>query len=273
MGVYLLAEPAARVVSFVVMPKNPYRLLLLDLDGTLIGRDEQIAPMVAESVARAARVLDVSIATGREQAETMRFAAELGLNAPQVCDNGAIVFDPTDGTGVWSDPLGEERSRRVIGRLRELRMNHMGTYPGGRALDLDRTADQMTRISALDLAEGRADELVASFASSNDLQVVKVFLPYNETWAVDFTAAGTDKGSAAIKLAELAGVAPHQMIAAGDSYNDLPMFEVSGLRVAMAGAPDELLALADYVAPSVDEDGLAVAIDEFVLPRLQASSC
>ncbi len=74
-------------------------------------------------------------------------------------------------------------------------------------------------------------------------------------------------------LAELAGVAPHQMIAAGDSYNDLPMFRACGLGVAMAGAPDELLALADYVAPSVDEDGLAVAIDEFVLPRLQASSC
>jgi hydroxymethylpyrimidine pyrophosphatase-like HAD family hydrolase len=58
------------------------------------------------------------------------------------------------------------------------------------------------------------------------------------------------------------------MIAAGDSYNDLPLLEVCGLRIVMGDAPDELKAIADYVAPSIDEDGLAVAIEEFVLPRL-----
>ena len=53
-----------------------------------------------------------------------------------------------------------------------------------------------------------------------------------------------------------------------DSYNDLPLLEVCGLRIVMGDAPDELKAIADYVAPSIDEDGLAVAIEEFVLPLL-----
>ena len=64
------------------------------------------------------------------------------------------------------------------------------------------------------------------------------------------------------------GLDPEQLIAVGDSYNDLPMLEACGLGIAMGDAPSELKSIADYVAPSVDEDGLAVAIQEFVLPRL-----
>ena len=58
------------------------------------------------------------------------------------------------------------------------------------------------------------------------------------------------------------------MVAAGDSYNDIPLLQQCGLGIAMGGAPDELKAIADYVAPTVEEDGLAVAIEEFILPRL-----
>ena len=68
--------------------------------------------------------------------------------------------------------------------------------------------------------------------------------------------------------AELNGIETSQIIAAGDSYNDIPLLEACGLRIAMGNAVPELKALADYVAPSVDQDGLATAIDEFVLPRL-----
>ena len=59
-----------------------------------------------------------------------------------------------------------------------------------------------------------------------------------------------------------------QMIAIGDSYNDLPLLAACGLGIAMGGSPEELRAIADHVAPSVDDDGLAVAIEEHVLPRL-----
>ena len=66
----------------------------------------------------------------------------------------------------------------------------------------------------------------------------------------------------------IAGADQSQITAAGDSYNDVPLLKAAGLRIAMGDAPDELLALADYIAPPVEEDGLAVAIEEFVLPRL-----
>jgi hydroxymethylpyrimidine pyrophosphatase-like HAD family hydrolase len=51
----------------------------------------------------------------------------------------------------------------------------------------------------------------------------------------------------------------------GDGWNDLPMFRIAGHAIAMQGAPDELLALATTVVPAIENDGAAVAIDQYVL--------
>ena len=251
------------------MRAGHYKLLLLDLDGTLLGRDGRVSPRVARAVGVAAERLDVSIATGREPEDVLRFARQLGLTAPQMSDNGALVLDPATGKAVWSSPLGAESSRLVAARLRELQLAFLATHPGGTLTAFaDNPGMELTRISALDLQEGQADRLVEEFSPHEGLEAVKVFLPYNGMWAVDFTRAGVNKATGALKLAELAGVDAGQIIAAGDSYNDLPLLQASGLRIAMADAPDELKAVADYVAPTVDEDGLAVAIEEFILPRV-----
>jgi len=98
--------------------------------------------------------------------------------------------------------------------------------------------------------------------------VVKAMLPYNGLWAVDFTLAGVDKAAGISRVGETLGVNPANMVAVGDSYNDLPMLEVCGLSVAMGNAPPEVRAAADFVVPSVENDGLAVAINDHVLPRL-----
>ena len=94
-------------------------------------------------------------------------------------------------------------------------------------------------------------------------------LPYNGMWAVDFTRVGVDKGAAARALASMLGIEPGQMAAVGDSYNDLPMLRATGLSIAMADAPEELKSVADHVCPSVDKDGLAIAIDKIVLPAIE----
>jgi hydroxymethylpyrimidine pyrophosphatase-like HAD family hydrolase len=62
------------------------------------------------------------------------------------------------------------------------------------------------------------------------------------------------------------------MIAAGDSFNDLTLLEVCGLRIVMGNAPEELRCIANYVAPPVEKDGLAVAIEEFLLPMFEWDS-
>ena len=248
---------------------SDFRALVLDLDGTLIGRDERISPKVAESVRSAAEVLKVSIATGREPADVLRFSRELGLTAPQISDNGALILDPSDGSEVWSAPLAPIHAENIVTSLSDRNFPFIATHPGGSISDIRNISHwNMTRVSALDLEEGAADELVAEFETNPALHTVKVYLPYNDLWAVDFTRNGVDKAAAVRQLSGLFGIDAARFIAAGDSYNDLPLLGACGLRIVMGNAPDELKAIADYIAPTVDEDGLAVAIEEFVLPRL-----
>lgn len=248
-----------------------YRLLLLDLDGTLLGRDGRISPRVANAVRWASERLTVSIATGREIKDVRHFASELGLTAPQICDNGALILDPTTGNPLFTWPLGDGPSSAVTERLLALGTDYIATHPGVTLRPSSgRWVEGLVRISALDLPEGGADRLVNEFAGNADLEVMKAYLPYNGLWAVDFTHAGVNKGTAARWVQERTGANVAQTIAAGDSYNDVPLFRASGHRIAMADAPEELKAMATFVAPSVDEDGLAVAIENFAVPLIGA---
>ena len=241
----------------------------LDLDGTVIGPDENISPAVHEAIVRLAERIHVFIATGREPADVLRYANELGLTTPQLCDGGANILDPVQGVSTWTAPLGPVNAEAVVTRLREMGSAFVATHAGGTARTFDDVPDwDLIRVSALDLDEDTADALATEFRRNKNMYVIKAVLPYNGLWAVDFTLAGVDKASGIARVGQTLGVNPTNMVAVGDSYNDLPMLKACGFSVAMGNAPPEVKDAAEFVAPSVAEDGLAVAISEYVLPRV-----
>ena len=241
----------------------------LDLDGTVIGPDENISPAVHEAIVRLAERIHVFIATGREPADVLRYANELGLTTPQLCDGGANILDPVQGVSTWAAPLGPVNAEAVVTRLREMGSAFVATHASGTASTFDDVPDwDLIRVSALDLDEDTADALATEFRRNKNMYVIKAVLPYNGLWAVDFTLAGVDKASGIARVGQTLGVNPANMVAVGDSYNDLPMLEACGFSVAMGNAPPEVKDAAEFVAPSVAEDGLAVAINEYVLPRV-----
>ena len=241
----------------------------LDLDGTVIGPDENISPAVHEAIVRLAERIHVFIATGREPADVLRYANELGLTTPQLCDGGANILDPVQGVSTWAAPLGPVNAEAVVTRLREMGSAFVATHASGTASTFDDVPDwDLIRVSALDLDEDTADALATEFRRNKNMYVIKAVLPYNGLWAVDFTLAGVDKASGIARVGQTLGVNPTNMVAVGDSYNDLPMLEACGFSVAMGNAPPDVKDAAEFVAPSVAEDGLAVAISEYVLPRV-----
>ena len=243
----------------------------LDLDGTVIGPDEKIALAVHEAVTRLAGRIPVFIATGREPADVLRYAKELGLTTPQLCDGGANILDPVRSVSTWTAPVGPVNAEAVVTRLREMGSAFVATHASGTASTFDDVPNwDLVRVSALDLDEATADALADEFRSNKEMYVIKAVLPYNGLWAIDFTLAGVDKATGVARVGRTLGVDPANMVAVGDSYNDLPMLQSCGYSVAMGNAPPEVKAAADFVAPSVGDDGLAVAIEEYVLPRLTA---
>ncbi|MCY4367244.1 MAG: HAD hydrolase family protein [Chloroflexi bacterium] len=248
-----------------------YSAMLVDLDGTLMAADI-ISDRVADAVRQVERIIPVSIATGRRASDVQQYANYLGLKAPQICNGGATILDPFSGQQIWNSHMPEGHARSIIDLLDRNGIPFIATHPLGDAESVSAISHwDLTRISGMDIPESKADEILEAFDCYDDLYLVKVYLHYNGWWAVDFTASGVHKGRSAQELARSMGVETSDFIAAGDSFNDYPMLKVSGYRIAMASAPPEMKAIAHYIAPRVEEDGLAVAIEEVVLPRLQSS--
>ena len=241
----------------------------LDLDGTIIGPDERITPGVMAAVARLSARAPVFIATGREPDDVIAYARQLGLTTPQLSDGGAAILDPVAGKHIWSAGLGPELAGEVMRLIGELDANFVATHVQGTFRKQDEVPDwDIVRISALDLSRSVADALAERFQAHPKMNVIKASLPYNGLWAVDFTRSGVDKGSGIARVGEMLGVNAANMACVGDSYNDLPMLRSCGLPIAMGGAPDEVQAAASFIAPPVEQDGLAFAIDHYILPRV-----
>ena len=241
----------------------------LDLDGTIIGPDERVTPAVRDAVARLSARIPVFIATGREPQDVFSYARQLGLTGPQLSDGGAAILDPVACTHVWSANLGPELAPGVLALVEELGANFVATHVQGTFRRVSDIPDwDIVRISALDLSREAAEALTGRFQSHPRMTVILASLPYNGLWAVDFTLKGVNKGSGIARRGEMLGVAPSEMACVGDSYNDLPMLRVCGLPIAMGGSPEEIRQAAELTAPTVDEDGLAHAIDRYILPRV-----
>ena len=198
----------------------------------------------------------------------LRFAAQFGLHAPQVSDNGAVVLDPATGKTLHTFPMPAWQAEQVVRYLDARGVPFIATHALGtfsRVWTKIPSWD-LARVSALDLDQAGADVIAGGIRARPGSARRQGVAAVQWAVAVDFTRVGVDKGSTAHKVAEMLGVGIDRIVAVGDSYNDISMLRECGLSIAMGDAPDEVLAVADRVVPSVDEDGLAVAIEEIILP-------
>ena len=247
-----------------------YKALLVDLDGTLARAFLQVAPKVSEAVRAAAQRMMVSIVSSRDHLVVGRFADALGLDSLQISEGGARIFDPKTGHAPWLRSLKPTDARNILSFLDGHDLPFSAVDGGRNVRELGEVIDwAITRITATSLTQGQAEEIASAFGVLNSVHTTTIVRIDNGDWMVDFTHAAATKATAVARYAELNGIEPTQIIAAGDSFNDLPLLEACGLRIAMGNAVPELKTVADYVAPTVDEDGLATAINEFVLPTLE----
>lgn len=245
-----------------------YKVLIFDLDGTaMISKLEaSVSLKVIEAVHKAHQKLIVTCATGRTFAHALQIVKDLGITSPSIFFGGSQIVDTINGSVLWKIIISKEKVKQILEISKK--------YPSQVFLTNDSTQYSNT------------DEIVAKEESIvylkeiNNLLVPKLIEEVNaindvvahstSSWNPDcldvhITHKQATKKHALEKLLDILNVQKKDVIAVGDNGNDLPLFENAGLKIAMSNGTNELKERADFITKDVTEDGLAFAIEKYVL--------
>jgi Cof subfamily protein (haloacid dehalogenase superfamily) len=266
-------------------PTSGIRLLACDMDGTLFRLDMVISEKVQKAIARAqqAGVL-VILATGRMPIAARAFVSLLGLTGPQIYANGALV-QAIDGKVVSHLPLPADVARDVVVYC-ATRGFHVNAYVGDDVV-VTRLSPEAEFTRKLNRVNPVVIEDLTHFVQANEpTKMVIVRLPTVEPGLLQevqeafrdrslvFSSVAqyiemvnplVDKGRALKNLATSLGLGLDQVAAIGDGDNDLTLLSTAGLPIAMGNGTAKLKGIARHVVGSVEEDGVAEAIDRYVL--------
>lgn len=269
-----------------------YKIIVLDLDGTLTNRDKVITPRTREALMKAQDAGKIVVlASGRPTPGVMPLAKELKLDEHDgyiLSFNGGMIVSCKTGEAVFSSQLPVEANGKVIDLAREHRVDII-TYEGDKLIASNASYQYIaleSRVCHMEVKEiGEPEEMkqyvtfsVPKFiltAKGDYLATVepKVKAALGESYSVyrsdpyylEVLPKGIDKANSLERFLEASGHKREEMIACGDGYNDLSMVRFAGLGVAMANGVAPVREAADYVTLSNDEDGVAHVVEKFML--------
>jgi len=263
-----------------------YRLVVLDVDGTLLDPSHQLRPRVANAIQRAQREgLRVTLATGKLLGSVIPHLRRMGVRGPQIVLNGAATVDSETGVPLRYVPLTDADRTAVITAVRRVdptvlvshftldgilmdeahpRMDIFAEY--GEATPRivpDLLAGDLPSAAKI-LLTGDPEQLVAIRLAVTPELGERVSITTTTPDFLEFFDPAANKGQALATLRGQLGLARENIIAMGDGENDLPLLREAGLGIAMGNASPLVKAAADRLAPSNDDDGVAVVLEELL---------
>jgi Cof subfamily protein (haloacid dehalogenase superfamily) len=268
------------------------KLLVLDIDGTIAGLSNEIREPVKQAVLAAqSRGVKVAVATGRMYQSALRFHRDIGSTLPLICYQGAWIQDMATQKRLRHLPLSKQTALELLDYfeapdLRPLLSIHfyiddklyVPEITAATRIYADRSGIEPIVIEDLrrDIP-GEPTKILALCQNSEVLDGLQIsmrerykpaelYLTRSVATFFEATHPVANKGDAVQYLAEeILGLQAANVMAIGDNFNDLEMIAYAGVGVAMGNAPDAVKAGANWVAPDVEEDGVALAIEQFVL--------
>lgn len=277
---------------------SKYRIIVMDVDGTLTNGEKKIPKKTKEALMEAQKQgMRLILASGRPTSGLMDFAKELEMekhNGLLVSYNGSKVIDCETNEVLFNEAMSVEQGKAVLEHLKkfdvipmidkgeymyvndvfnnEINLNGKpfniiqyesrgGKYKLCEKDDLAAFADYpINKI----LTAGQPEYLKENYKEMMDPFKDTLSCMFTASFYFEFTAQGIDKAKALDTVLSKLGYKKEELIAFGDGQNDASMVKYAGLGIAMDNAVQELKDVADYVTLSNEEDGIAYALNKFV---------
>lgn len=275
---------------------NNYKLIVTDMDGTVLGGDHKITEENMRALKEAdERGVKVVFATGRFHDSAKEHVTFLEEVMPIVSSNGAIIKHPITNEVLYCNSIDKDISLKIVETLDNLDLSYQ-IYTDNEILQKYKTEEEKIKMQDFikntfsdkteiifkkDLKEDIKDLNILKFnvvdferpllmkearKEVEKIEGLEVTSSWNDN--VEIMNAGSSKGSAVKFLCELLNIDKEEIIAFGDNYNDISMLEYVGMGVAMGNAEEDVKKIASYITESNTESGVAKAIDDLVLEKV-----
>ena len=263
------------------------RAVAMDLDRTILADNLEFSPAVVRAVGRLGEAgIAAIVATGRMFASARPYALQLGVTAPVICYQGALVADPRTGEWLLHRPMGVALAHEVIEAV-DAAGFHMNVYVDDELYVEELNEEAVTYATHARLEAHAVGDLLAWLDKPTTKIVVvgdpqgldrlqdelrarfdgRAFIAKSLPIFLELALPGVSKGSALEFVCDRLGIDPGTVVAFGDGANDVELLETAGLGVAVADADAALRPIAGWTVPSVDDDGVAGFLDALVDSR------
>ncbi len=267
-----------------------YKILALDMDGTMLNSQKKISAKTAEAIAELAkRGVNVVVSTGRALAELADYKDELKFMHYGIAISGGIVYDFFNRTPIVTHPVAENLMLEIIDAgLDERAMIHLlGVHESlMNDDDIQHAADFQMGVyqEMYDRISTRCDDFKA-YIHSHPGEILKVNLYHRsaesrgrnlerlknlpltislaETTALEASPKGITKAAGLRELCDFLKIDVAETVAVGDAPNDIEILKATGIAAVMGNASDEIKALADFVTDDNDHDGIVKVIEKY----------
>ena len=250
-----------------------YKIIVLDLDGTLTNRDKVITPRTKEALMKAQEAGKIVVlASGRPTAGVEPLAKELDLarfGSYILSYNGGMITNCKTGEVIFSSLLPVESNKKIMDLAKEYGVDFL-TYEGEEIITnndqcvyahKEHVNFPVAKFLLLD--DG---DYLATVEPKVKAAMGKNFAVYrSEPYFLEVLPKGIDKAQSLERLLQHLGMTKEEMIACGDGYNDLTMIQYAGLGVAMENAVLPVRKAADYITASNNDDGVGLVVEKFML--------
>lgn len=283
-----MVQTSTKSLPVTVNAASRIRMVAIDLDGTLLSTRKTITPKTHTAIkAAVAAGVKIVLATARPPRSVRTYYEALKLDTPTVNYNGALIWDEKRRKSIEHVPLDVLVAKKIIAHGRKLYpellvsveildkwyTDHYADIPEY----MTETAKQFTPdfIGPLDafmrvpitklMLLGNPAHIVELEQSIADRFEKTVSQTRSDAHMLQLMSPNTSKAMALAKIAQLNGIAAHEVMAIGDAPNDAAMLRWAGMAVAPENAWASVKKMVKHVVPSNDEDGVAVALQKFVL--------
>ena len=264
--------------------RAPIRLLVSDVDGTLVDKHKQLAPATVDAVARLrAAGIGFTVISARARSGVLPIAEALGIDGPIAAFNGGTVFrrdgwvgehhtiDHAVAEGVVALAAGAPVDLWVFADDAWYASTDQGAHVGSERIAANQApvlrtdfADLLDRADKITLVSDEPALLARLMDRARGAFGERATIAMSQTYYLDVTALAANKGAGIVALTTALGVDLADTAAIGDQGNDVPMLRRAGLSFAMGNAPDAVKAAAHETTDANDADGVAHAIDRIL---------